>query len=508
MATATERIEQTPNNNHIPLHVRIKEVVVNYLPLGYITFGGPQAHIALLLDLFVVKRQWLSEEMFAELFAMSNALPGPASTQLAFTVALIRGGVIPGILAFVIWSLPGGVVMGALGYGVGRLGTSSIPNWLLYIERSLAAVGIALVALAAKKLISKLLIDKTNCTLAMIAVVLVINFSSVAWVIPAIMFFGGVVTYLESILPDLVAKWKQQKMKRGVETAAAAAPSTDTLVGNGVDAEAQASSANDLIQPVSVPAAAAATPATPATTADPVPAETEKPVDLRIYFSYSMTAGFVLIGFYVGLLILSAILRSLNLNQPLNILSMFYFVGAIIFGGGPVVVPLLYSYVVSSTGWLSDTEFLMGFAIINVMPGPNFNFAAFCGALAFRDTAGTSIVGALLAWIGIFLPGLLVKAGILPIWRHYRSLPLLRVVFKGMNSVAVGLLVAAVFLLGQKAVVLAQSRGAASLVDYPGWTAVMVVAFWAMDVVGIEGVWVVFGGAIVGVIVWAADGRP
>ncbi|KAI8611974.1 hypothetical protein BC830DRAFT_1068193, partial [Chytriomyces sp. MP71] len=60
-------------------------------------------HIALLMDLFVIKKRWLSEEMFAELFAISNALPGPASTQLAFTVALIRGGVVPGILAFLIW---------------------------------------------------------------------------------------------------------------------------------------------------------------------------------------------------------------------------------------------------------------------------------------------------------------------------------------------------------------------------------------------------------------------
>ncbi|KAJ3063445.1 hypothetical protein HDU99_004832, partial [Rhizoclosmatium hyalinum] len=135
---------------------RVKEVIVYYSPLGCISFGGPQvrftcqlhlptaltiplqASIAILFDLFVIKKKWLSEEMFTELYAISNALPGPPSIQLGFTIALIRGGVIPAIVAFIVTCLPGAVVMGAIGYGVSQLGTTdALPTWVLYIERSL-----------------------------------------------------------------------------------------------------------------------------------------------------------------------------------------------------------------------------------------------------------------------------------------------------------------------------------------------------------------------------------
>ncbi|KAJ3349706.1 hypothetical protein HDU83_000324 [Entophlyctis luteolus] len=490
----------------IPLTERIREVVINYLPLSYITFGGPQAHIALLLNLFVIKRRWLSEEMFAELYAISNALPGPASTQLAFTVALIRGGVVPGILAFLIWSIPGGIVMGALGYGVGKLGAASIPVWVLYIERSLASIGIALVALAAKQLSTKLLTDKTTSTLAAIAATLVINFSYVQWLIPVIMVCGGVVTYLETFGPEHYQRFQEGKSKKtDVESGSALPPpvtanENEALVDGDNVSEIGTRNSIHLEQ---MPSAASVPKVDDTVTGNPP----EEKQDLRIYFSYSMATGAALIAIFFLLLITAAILRSQNVTQALNILSTFYFVGAIIFGGGPVVVPLLYSYVVSGTGWLTPTEFLMGFAIINIMPGPNFNFAAFCGALAYRTDGWTTFVGALLAWIGIFLPGLIIKAGILPIWRHHRDLPALRAVFRGLNSIAVGLLFAAVYLLWMKAIAL-PGGGVDNLGSWPGWTAAMIAAILAVDVWKIEPYWVVLAGVAIGGIVWAADGRP
>ena len=82
---------------------RLWEVTKEYLPLCLITFGGPPAHIALLHDRFVVQRKWLSETLFVELFAIGSALPGPASTQLAFSVALMREGIIAALWSFCIW---------------------------------------------------------------------------------------------------------------------------------------------------------------------------------------------------------------------------------------------------------------------------------------------------------------------------------------------------------------------------------------------------------------------
>ncbi|KAJ3236404.1 hypothetical protein HDU81_010787 [Chytriomyces hyalinus] len=477
-ATTQQRSDQT-TRNHIPLCERLKDVVLNYFPLSYITWGGPQASIAVMLNLFVVKKKWISEEMFAELYAISNALPGPPASQLAFTIALIRGGVLPAVVSFLVWSLPGAIVMGTIGYFVGTVGTTTLPPWVTYMGHSLAAVGVALVAFATKQLAAKLMFDKTTCTIAAVTVMLVVNFTSVAWLIPSILVSAGLFTYGEHFLPGYVARFKEQRMQN---------PGPFEVVVVVEDAAPQFQEHLDAIalQDVNVPA---------------VETMNEDTSDLNIYFSYSVCTGIFLIGIYVGMLVLSIVLRQLNLNLAANIFSQFYFVGAIIFGGGSVAVPLLYSYVVSSMGWLTSAEFLMGVAVINAIPGPNFNFAAYCGALAFRGTGWSSLAGATLAWVAIHLPGLVLKAGVLPFWRNYRDLQLVKPIFKGLNSVAVGLMFSAVYLLWQKAVSI-PGGGAENLGVHPGWVAVMVAAFTALEVWKVPSSFVVLAGGIVGSLAW------
>ena len=81
----------------IPWMVRMKEVFWTYLPLGFVAFGGPQAHIAILRNHLVVQRNWLDEDQFTELFAIGQGLPGPTSTQLVVSTALARAGPIGGL---------------------------------------------------------------------------------------------------------------------------------------------------------------------------------------------------------------------------------------------------------------------------------------------------------------------------------------------------------------------------------------------------------------------------
>jgi chromate transporter len=83
--------------------ISLSEVSKIYLTLGLTAFGGPTAHIAYLHDVFVEKKQWLSDQVFAELFAISASLPGPASTQLAYSIALLKGGPLIGVYAFLLW---------------------------------------------------------------------------------------------------------------------------------------------------------------------------------------------------------------------------------------------------------------------------------------------------------------------------------------------------------------------------------------------------------------------
>jgi chromate transport protein ChrA len=87
------------------LSARLVEIAQKISPLGFIAFGGPQVHVILFRRLFVLSKEpWLDPLTFADLFALSGSLPGPGSTQLLFSIGLIRGGAFAGILAFFFWS--------------------------------------------------------------------------------------------------------------------------------------------------------------------------------------------------------------------------------------------------------------------------------------------------------------------------------------------------------------------------------------------------------------------
>ncbi|KAG9804993.1 chromate transporter, partial [Aureobasidium melanogenum] len=137
-----------------------------------------------------------------------------------------------------------------------------------------------------------------------------------------------------------------------------------------------------------------------------------------------------------------------TLAAPPLILDLFanmYLAGTIIFGGGPVVIPLLREYTVQP-GWVSSRDFLIGLAIIQAFPGPNFNFAVYLGALAVSSHA-QGLAGAVLGFIGIFLPGLALSTAVSGIWQVVRTKALVVSVLRGINATAVGLVFTAVYRL-------------------------------------------------------------
>ncbi len=110
---------------------RLLEVAWGFLPLGWVAFGGPQAHIALLQDRFVFRRQWLDEQRLAELRGMGQGLPGPTSTQMVVAVGTVRAGPLGGMLAFLCFVFPAATVMTLAGLGaVQFLGGAARPSWL------------------------------------------------------------------------------------------------------------------------------------------------------------------------------------------------------------------------------------------------------------------------------------------------------------------------------------------------------------------------------------------
>lgn len=183
-----------------------------------------------------------------------------------------------------------------------------------------------------------------------------------------------------------------------------------------------------------------------------------------------------------------------------------------IFGGGPVVIPLLESFVVGP-GWATPTEFLVGLAIQNALPGPNFNFGAFCGALAMRSTTASLVAGSLLATIGMFWPALIMMAGVLPLWRKLREQKDVKVILEGLNSAAVGLVFAATYSLLTAAITPPDTNGTSrteSILKYPIYTILMGATFVSqlMKRFAVPAPLMVGVGGVVGILIWVANGSP
>jgi chromate transport protein ChrA len=163
-----------------------------------------------------------------------------------------------------------------------------------------------------------------------------------------------------------------------------------------------------------------------------------------------------------------------TLPHPTLLFSFFsniFLAGTIIFGGGPVVIPLLREYVVSE-GWVSPRDFLIGFAIIQAFPGPNFNFAVYLGGLAAFFGGYNPITGAVLGYIGIFLPGIVMVHGIMGIWSAVRGTRWVKSGLRGVNAAAVGLIYTAVYKVWQAGFLGEGFQAGTSLGDDPWWLVV------------------------------------
>jgi chromate transport protein ChrA len=138
-----------PSRSDRRLSIRLVEIFRNYFALGFISFGGPGVHVVILRKRFVGR--WLDATTFQDLFSLGNALPGPASTQLAFSIGVARGGTLAGLLAFFLWSLPGAFAMVGLGLGVRSI-PNKLPPIIFSLFTGLNAAAVGLIAVAAVQL--------------------------------------------------------------------------------------------------------------------------------------------------------------------------------------------------------------------------------------------------------------------------------------------------------------------------------------------------------------------
>jgi chromate transport protein ChrA len=184
--------------------------------------------------------------------------------------------------------------------------------------------------------------------------------------------------------------------------------------------------------------------------------------------SHQLTASFIAI----------MVARGVVDSPPLafDLFANMYLAGTVIFGGGPVVIPLLREYVVQP-GWVSSRDFLIGLAIIQAFPGPNFNFSVYLGALAILKAGQTSILGALLAYLGIFVPGITLAVGAQGVWRVLRTKAVFVSILRGINATAVGLVFTAVYRLWEIGYLTPEEAQGQSLAREPWWVVVAVLTY-------------------------------
>jgi len=168
------------------------------------------------------------------------------------------------------------------------------------------------------------------------------------------------------------------------------------------------------------------------------PQEEDKPLNIE-------WANFIL---YVGVFILAAALGGITSLLPVRLFENFYRNGSMIFGGGQVLIPLMYTEFVEFKQYLTGDEFLSGYAIAQALPGPTFSITSFIGNLAMREygIAG-QLLGSFVATVGIFLPGTFLIFFVIRFWDGLKKYRVVRASLEGISAVSSGMVVAAAIML-------------------------------------------------------------
>lgn len=340
------------------------EVLGQFTVLGLTSFGGPVAHLGYFRERLVVRRRWISEQGYAELVALAQFLPGPASSQVGFALGLHRAGILGGLAAFAAFTLPSAVLLVLAALSAPLL-AGPVAEGLI---AGLKVVAVAVVAHAVWGMARTLTPDVRRAGIAIAAGALVLLVGT-GWSTLAAIALGAVAGLL---------------LCRAVVSATTA----------------------------------------------------------RLSIPISQTAGAASLIVFAVLLLGLPVLAALAPSQPLAVVDAFYRAGALVFGGGHVVLPLLETAVVDP-GWVTDEQFLAGYGAAQAVPGPLFTFAAYLGATIAPGVEGLLV--ATIAIVAIFLPGLLLIVGVLPFWGALQTRPAVQALVRGANAAVVGVLAAALY---------------------------------------------------------------
>ena len=524
-----------------PLVHRLFTVFIATFDLGFTAFGGPPVHFQIIHRRFVegistrfrikirepqghtdspenthVNEQlkWVDPQTYRELFAICQALPGPGSTKMLTAIAGLHAGWAAGVFAFLVWSLPGAVGMFGLALGVQHV-EEVLPSAVYALLSGLNSSTVGIVALSAVQLADKAIVDKLTRILVLFGACAGLCYNAL-WYFPALIVCGGAAagvwdTWLRQRIYK--ARARRQKKKEREQQRETCEQVETGRGGMDLHPVAQAGSEGLQQRPQAADSSTrheARAPDISQNTRAPVPSSSheEATTDMSAH-SISIPAGIALIAFTLALLLALLLCRTLlpsPLPRPLALFANMYLAGTIIFGGGPVVIPLLREYVVHP-GWVTSRDFLIGLAIIQAFPGPNFNFGVFLGALALRGTPFPAILGAVLGYLGIFFPGIALTFGVQGFWRVLRTKAVVVSVLRGINATAVGLVFTAVYRLWGIGYLTPEASQGKSLALEPWWVVVAAVSYAETAWFDVPAAVAIVGGAVLGLAWYGAVGR-
>jgi chromate transporter len=349
------------------------EVFAAFLKLGLTSFGGPIAHLGHFRAELVTRRGWIDEAGYADLVALCQFLPGPASSQVGFALGLRRAGLAGALAAWTAFTMPSAAALaGYAAVAAAFAGSPTLAPVGAGLIAGLKLVAVAVVAQAVWGMARGLAPDRTRAGIVLAAVAIIV-------------LVAGPAGPLAALATGALAGWRLCRDN-------AAPPQAAAGVGIG------------------------------------------------------RRGGAVALVVFAGLLVGLPLAAAATGGHAVAVAAAFYRAGALVFGGGHVVLPLLQAEVVGP-GWIAPDGFLAGYGAAQAVPGPLFTVAAYLGAA--MTPAPNGVAGAVLALAAVFLPGLLLVAGVLPFWDRLGAHPAidrpLRAAMRGANAAVVGVLAAALY---------------------------------------------------------------
>jgi chromate transporter len=366
---------------HIPF---LKAVFVHSIT----AFGGPQAHIGMVLKNFVRQKPYITEQELMEYNAFCQLLPGASSTQTLTLIGYKRGGVTLAVLTLIIWILPASILMGGLSFLLHYIDKRALNTDIFKFIPPLAVGFLVYATVMAFNIGIK---NAVTWIIMIVCAVATFLLFKQPWIFPLLIIVGGITTNLSR--------------KR-------------------------------------------------------IPQREQKPRKIKWWNFWLFGIIFIVAGY------LSETARKNDwpYRSPLNLFENTYRMGSLVFGGGQVLMPMMYEQFCVRPDAVKEKDpeviridkedMYTGMGIVRAMPGPVFAIASFSGGMALKDYGKTpkerslmQIIGCLIGTFAIFLPSALLVLFFFPIWNNLKKYAVVYRSLEGINAVVVGIMIAATFYL-------------------------------------------------------------